>query len=141
MGVYKEILMIASKLNSFRIPTVVPEEENELVTHLSTEEFDNFKRQVSFQYLKKVRDPRTFAILAVNIDRHGISDYIGPNTFAEIAVAFAQSKSIYLLQGIPDAYSDELLSWRVIPLRGNLERLVNDYSEFCMVEHNQLSLL
>lgn len=140
MGAYVDILGISSKLNEFQLPTVVPEVEDEIVQRLSADAFDEFKRKVSFQYLKKIRDPRTFAVLAVNVDRHGIPDYIGPNTFAEIAVAFAQSKKVYLLQGMPDAYVDELSAWRTIPLNGNLERLVGDFKKQCMAEDSQLRL-
>lgn len=140
MGAYAEILAVSSQLNVFQVPTVVPEPEDEGVLRLSTEAYERFKRQISFLYLKKVRDPRTFAVLAINVDRHGIPDYIGPNTFAEIVVAFAQSKRIYLLQGIPDAYVDELSAWRVVPLYGNLERLVGDFRQFCATEDIQLRL-
>ncbi len=140
MGAYSDILAISSHLNKLQVPTVVPEIEDENVQRLSANTFEDFKRRVSFQYLKKIRDPRTFAVLAVNVDRHGIPDYIGPNTFAEIAVAFAQSKKIYLLQGMPDDYTDELSAWRTVPVHGNLERLVGDFKRLCMAEDSQLRL-
>jgi len=141
MGVYEKLLIIAERLNAVGIQTVVPEVEGHLIQQLSLFDFEAFKRRVSFAYLRKIRDPRTYCVLAINQDLHGISDYIGPNTFAEIAVAFAQSKKIYLYQGMPEAYVEELSAWRCVPLRGNVEQIVSDFRGDCMVEDAQLRLL
>lgn len=140
MGVYERIKECADKLNSLGIRTVIPEEEGETIQQLSLFDFEYFKRKVSFSYLKKIRHPMTYCVLAVNLDRHGILNYIGPNTFAEIAVAFAQSKKIYLLQSAPDAYSDELSAWRSINLYGSLERLIVDFKKDCMTEDPQFRM-
>lgn len=141
MGVYHKIIEIAQCLASYGINVIVPEAEEEAIRRLDLFEFEEFKRKVSFAYLKKIRDPRTFCIVAINLDRHGILNYIGPNTFAEIAVAFAQSKRVYLYQGMPDAYSDELSAWRSIVLNGNLDRVVTDFQLSCMEEDMQLRLI
>jgi hypothetical protein len=140
MGVYPAIVETSYTLNALAVPTLVPDRDDERVARMTIEQFENFKRSVSFLHLRRVRDPRTFGVLAVNIDRHGIKDYIGPNTFAEIAVAFAQSKRIYLLQGIPEIYTDELQAWRAIPLFGDIERLGDDFRQFCAMADSQLSL-
>lgn len=138
MGVYPDLLDCARLLDSEGIKTVVPELEDEVVQQLSLFEFEAFKRRVSFAYLRKIRDPRTYGVLAVNLDRHGILNYIGPNTFAEIAVAFAQSKKVYLLQGVPESYRDELSAWRAISLRGQIDRLIANFRDDCMVDDPQL---
>jgi hypothetical protein len=72
--------------------------------------------------------------------KYDISHYIGPNTFAEVAVAFAQSKKIYLLNGIPSVYEDELIAWRVIPLFGALHQLIDDFHKSYLRETSQLYL-
>lgn len=142
MGAYQHILDVAQQFATIGIDTVIPEAEEQAVQQLSLPEFEQFKRRVSFAYLKKIRDPRTFCVLAVNVDRHGILNYVGPNTFAEIAVAFAQTKKIYLLQGVPEAYVDELSAWRAVALRGDIAPLIADFWESCAVEeHPQLPLL
>ncbi|HJW03687.1 MAG TPA: hypothetical protein VJ548_10430 [Azospira sp.] len=138
MGVYSQLLDYARKLNSHGIQTIVPEPEDEATQQFSLFEFEDFKRRVSFAHLRKIRDPRTYGILAVNLDRHGILNYVGPNTFAEIAVAFAQSKKIYLLQNTPEAYSDELTAWRATPLFGQIDRLISDFRTDCMGDDPQL---
>ena len=138
MGVYQQIKECAEELGSFGIQTVMPIEESEVIQQLSLFDFEHFKRIASFSYLRKIRDPRTYCVLAVNVDRHGILNYVGPNTFAEIAVAFAQSKKIYLLQGAPDSYLDELSAWRAVSLKGQLDRLVSDFRADCMVDDPQM---
>ncbi|MDR6413247.1 UNVERIFIED_ORG: hypothetical protein ABIC62_006682 [Burkholderia sp. 1595] len=140
MSAYPELLDCASVLNAEGIATVVPEPEDEVVQQLSLFEFETFKRRVSFAHLRKIRDPRTYGVLAVNVDRHGILNYVGPNTFAEIAVAFAQSKKIFLLQNVPEAYHDELSAWRATSLLGRLDRLIATFREDCMVEDPQARL-
>jgi hypothetical protein len=47
------------------------------------------------------------AILVVNLEKNGIKNYIGGNTFAEIMLAFYLKKKIFLLNPIP---TDEKLS-------------------------------
>lgn len=141
MGVYGSILEVATSLASLQIPAVVPESEDDSVRQMPFDAFEEFKRRVSFAYLKKIRHPSTFAVLAVNLDRHGIPNYIGPNTFAEITVAFAQSKRIYLYQGMPEAYVDELSAWRAVLLNGSLQQLATDFWQSCMQEDKQLKLL
>lgn len=140
MSAYPEVLDCAIALNAEGIATVVPEPEDEGVQQLSLFEFESFKRRVSFAHLRKIRDPRTYGVLAVNVDRHGILNYIGPNTFAEIAVAFAQSKRIFLLQNLPEAYHDELSAWRATPLFSRLDRLIATFRQDCMVEDPQARL-
>ena len=80
MSVFDNMVKIAAEFNALGIRIIVPEAENEAVRQMSLSDFDQFKRRVSFAYLKKIRDPRTYCVLAMNLDRHGILNYIGPNT-------------------------------------------------------------
>ncbi len=138
MSFYGDMLKIQNLLRENGIPSIVPEAENQYTAALSIDDFADFKRRVSFQHLKRIRSPETVAVIAVNRDKHGIHDYIGPNTFAEIAVAFAQGKKIFLLQGIPNEYVDELQAWGVISLDGSLSDIFKYYKAVTKVR--QLSL-
>ena len=60
-------------------------------------------------------------VLIVNETKNGIDNYIGPNSFAEIAFGFYFCKRVYLLNDIYKPYEDELVGWKVIPLKGNLK--------------------
>lgn len=59
--------------------------------------------------------------MVVNATKNGIDNYIGPNSFAEIAFGFYFNKRVYLLNDIYEPYKDELEGWKVIPLKGNLD--------------------
>ena len=62
----------------------------------------------------------------VNEAKGGIKNYIGPNSFAEIAFGFYFHKQVYLLNDIYLPYQDELLGWDVIPLKGDLKKIKNN---------------
>lgn len=141
MSVYPCILEQQRALHDRGVRTIVPVPEDNIASRLGPEEFEAFKRQVGRQYLTKIRDVRTMAVLAVNCDRYNIADYIGPNTFAEIAVAFAQGKPIFLLQAIPEMYRDELQAWGAVPLQGRLDALVEAYYAYCKRAQGQAKQL
>ena len=81
------------------------------------------KADASKLHFDEITNEKTDMVLAVNITKNGIENYIGPNTFAEIAMAFYFNKKIYLLNDIYELYRDELEGWNVIPLKGNLDNL------------------
>ncbi len=83
------------------------------------------KEIASRAHFKRIEDPNNQIILIVNATKNGIENYIGPNSFAEIAFAFYFNKEIYLLNNYYEPYLDELSGWHVIPLKGNLEK-IND---------------
>jgi len=141
MSAYGDMQRIERELVSRGVRTVLPEADEHIREALSEEAFEQFKREVSFAHLRRIRNPATYAVLAVNVDRHGIADYIGPNTFAEIAVAFAQRKRIFLLQDAPAVYSDELSAWGAVCLNGAWHPLIQAFQDFCFEESRQLSLL
>ena len=72
-------------------------------------------------HFDEITNEKTDMVLAVNVTKNEIKNYIGPNTFAEIAMAFYFNKKIYLLNDIYEPYKDELEGWSVIPLKGNLD--------------------
>jgi len=71
------------------------------------------KREAAWRHMSHIRQDHTAAILVVNVDRPNVPHYIGPNSFAEIGVAFAARRQVFLLQGMPDSYAEELTAWGV----------------------------
>lgn len=140
MSFYDQMLRVHEALFKNMIPSVLPADDEEMALKLNTHQFENYKRRISFRYLKKIRDARTWCVLVINPKKHGIMDYIGPNTFAEIAVAFSNKKKIYLLYGIPNIYEDELKAWNAVSLDGTLDRLMGHYNDIYIYENRQLSL-
>jgi hypothetical protein len=140
MTFFGEMRRTAERLASDFVKSTVPVSEELLPATMSAEQYDAFKRDASFRHIRRIRDPRTFALLALNFDKHDIRDYIGPSTFAEIAVAAVSGKRIYLIGDYPEVYAEELATWGVIRLYGRLAPLIRDYSQECMKPSPQLRL-
>ena len=100
---------------------VLPDEDD--WDNIKPEEINEYKRLVSKKHFDSIANSDTSAILVVNNSKKGIDNYIGANTFAEIAIAFYFGKKIYLLNDIYESYSDELLAWGAISLNGNINIL------------------
>lgn len=81
------------------------------------------KAIASKAHFNRIIDPKNEIILIVNSTKNGIENYIGPNSFAEIAFAFFYSKKIYLFNDIYKPYEDELIGWNAIPLKGDINKL------------------
>lgn len=75
----------------------------------------------SRSHLDRICNPDTDIVLIVNATKNNIENYIGPNSFAEIAFGFYFGKKVYLLNDIYQPYEDELVGWKITPLNGNLE--------------------
>jgi hypothetical protein len=101
MTFYGEMLQLQDRLQKTLVRTVLPDAEDERMAALGPDEVERFKRRVSLAHMRRVRHRSTFGILAVNLDKRGVTDYIGPSTFAEIAMAAAFNKRVYLLGGYP----------------------------------------
>jgi hypothetical protein len=69
------------------------------------------------------------AVLVINLEKHGIPNYIGGATFSEIMLAQYWGKKIFFLNPIPDheriaVLRDELESTSPVVINGNLD-LIN----------------
>lgn len=62
------------------------------------------------------------AVLVLNIDKHGIKNYIGGNTFLEIGFAHVLNQKIFLYNEIPDIpyYKTEIVAMNPIVINGDL---------------------
>ena len=65
------------------------------------------------------------AILVVNIDKKGISNYIGGNSFLEMGFAHILNKPIFILNDIPEMiFTDEIKAMQPVVLKGDLAKVV-----------------
>ncbi|PIS41580.1 MAG: hypothetical protein COT25_02315 [Candidatus Kerfeldbacteria bacterium CG08_land_8_20_14_0_20_42_7] len=66
------------------------------------------------------------AVLALNLDRKGIKNYIGGNTFLELGFAHVLNKKIFLYYPIPDIhfYDTEIKAMRPVIINGDLTKIV-----------------
>lgn len=127
MTFYEKMLEVSEYLKYKGVPVVIPREENEEKNNLSQREFNEFKRKVSNQYLAKIRESSTYAILVLNQEKREIPNYIGANTLVEISMAFCWGRPIYLFNNFYTPLLDELVAWNAIELEGNLDILVENY--------------
>ncbi len=82
------------------------------------------KKVASRKHFERIIDSNNNIILIVNETKNNIKNYIGPNSFAEIAFAFFYNKTIYLLNDYYEPYLDELMEWNVAPLKGNIDNIL-----------------
>ncbi len=65
------------------------------------------------------------AVLICNPSKNGIENYVGGNTFIEMAFAHVLNKKIFMYNPIPDmSYKDEMEAMRPIILNRHLTRLI-----------------
>lgn len=81
------------------------------------------KEIASRAHFDRIASPKNDTIIIVNAPKNGIENYIGPNSFAEIAFAFYFRKDVYLLNDIYEPYQDELIGWKVKVLNNDLTKL------------------
>lgn len=65
------------------------------------------------------------AILVANIDKHGIANYIGGNTFLEMGFAHVLNQKIFILNPIPEMpyYKTEIVAMKPIIVDGDLTKV------------------
>ena len=81
------------------------------------------KEIASRAHLDRVINKNNPTILIVNDTKNGINNYIGANSFAEIAFAYYYHKKVYLYDDIYEPYKDELEGWGIIPLKKDLNKI------------------
>jgi hypothetical protein len=68
------------------------------------------------------------AVLALNLERKGIANYIGGNTLMEIGFAHVLGQKIFLYNDIPDIpfYKSELEAVRPVIIHGDLTKITDN---------------
>ncbi|MDO4283229.1 MAG: hypothetical protein Q4D02_06280 [Clostridia bacterium] len=82
------------------------------------------KKEASLLHFDEINKEDVDALLIVNESKNGIENYIGANGFAELAFGFYKGRKIYLLNDIYKPFEEELLAWEVIPLKGDINHIV-----------------
>jgi hypothetical protein len=123
MSALAVMVAVAEELAEAKVAAVVPPADDEALT-LSANAMLVRKRRASLAHIRRILDRSTIAILVVNIDKYGQRDYIGPNAFGEIAIAFAHGRRVFLYQGMPEQYEEELTAWGATCLHGDLREVI-----------------
>jgi hypothetical protein len=122
---YDAMIDFKNSLSNADTEIIIPSNDAEL----GDLDIKELKKKCSISHFKKVSEDTTTTILVVNLPKNGILNYIGANTFAEIAFAFFYQKKIFVLEDIYEVYKDELCSWDAISLNGNISLLSSHLNE------------
>lgn len=120
----KEMVVTSRHLNEQGHTTILPVGVEKHIDNESLKEEEDSNTKIKGDlirgYYKKIES--SDALLVLNYDKNNISNYIGGNTFIEMAFACVLKKPIYLLNPIPEiSYSDEIEAMEPIILNGRLE--------------------
>lgn len=131
ISVADEALRIQKELDGFGLEVEIPVGVKKYIannfTHATKEESAKDKKDNDLirGYYEKMKSYD--AVLIVNAEKNGIANYIGGNTFLEMAFAHVLNKSLYVLNPLPEcSYLDELRAMDPVILDGDLSRLKKD---------------
>jgi len=117
-----EMQECAEVLRGMGFVPIVPIEDD--WNNICETEINAYKAKVSRRHFDRIADVATWGILVVNKRKNNVDNYIGANSFAEIALAFYFGKRIFLLHDMYEPYVDELSAWGVEALGGDVLEII-----------------
>ena len=127
----KEMKEAKEKLDCLGHDALVPfsAEKNQNKEHwnkMKIKEWNKFlkiKGELMLGHFDKIKS--SDAILVLNYDKGGKKNYIGGNTFIEMAIALEHDKKIFLLNPTPkdSPYIEEIESMKPVVLNGDLNQI------------------
>ncbi|MFZ2126149.1 MAG: hypothetical protein WAV04_01420 [Candidatus Microsaccharimonas sp.] len=131
---YKEVIEFSYKLEDLGINVILPKtaarmrnehrENDEAKTDWSVAHVGyHGKALLIREHFEEIA--QSDAILVMNYEKHGKTNYIGPNVLMEMAVSFYLGKPIYVLNDQPEdsPLIDEILGLEPIFLKGDITKL------------------
>lgn len=85
---------------------------------------DKYENDAIKEFWKPMQDAD--ALIVVNLDKHGIKNYIGGNSFLEMGFAHVLNQKLYLMNPLPDMpyYGTEIIAMNPTVVNGDLTRVV-----------------
>jgi hypothetical protein len=128
MTASREMLEIGNKLTDFGHEVILPDFTKEYAALLSQDKMheESAKNKIEHDLIRGYFEEitKSDAILVCNLEKNGIKNYIGGNTFLEMGFAHVLRKKIYLLNPIPESsYHDELVAMEPVVLNNKLENI------------------
>lgn len=120
-----EVLALAKELEKQDFELLLP--NSVIERSIKKPDFDPVQSKIKTGNVNKHIDKvkASDAILVCNYTKNGIKNYIGANTFLEIAAAHYFGKPIYVLNHLPDQpyIHDEIYSFDIKVLNGDLGKI------------------
>ena len=135
IGFTPQIKEIADKLKTLGHETEIPITSQRILKgEFTLEEFLMKKAKDGDGFVRKIKEDvirryyqiinKADAVLVLNLDKNGIKDYIGGNTFLEMGFAHVLNKKIYLHHDIPSMlYTDEIKAMQPVIINGDLKKI------------------
>jgi len=132
-----EIKEISDELIKIGHKTEIPLTSQKIIKgELTMKEFKQEKKNNGDGSFRKIEDDlikryyriidESDAVLILNIDKNGIKNYIGGNTFLEMAFAHVLDKEIFLYNGIPQmSYTDEIIAMQPMIINQDLSKIAS----------------
>ena len=124
MQFFAEMKQLKRELEYLGFKVFIPSEEGTGTDYskLSRQEQANLKQGYIDNHIDKIK--KSDAILLANYTKNEIKDYIGANTFLEMAFAYILKKKIFILNSIPlQPNTVEIEGLKPITLNGNINHL------------------
>lgn len=126
MKFFAEIEQLKKELENLGFKVFAPSEEGTGTDYskLSKQKQADLKQSFFDKHIDKIKE--SDAVLIANYTKNDMRDYIGANSFLEMAFAYILKKPIFLLNNIPEQPNTvEIEGLKPIPLKGNLNSLIN----------------
>jgi hypothetical protein len=131
---YKQVIAVQAQLQALGYEVLIPATANKMrdsgdfeVSHYKTwfGNADNYHKKTTLMRGHFDEVVKADAVLVLNYEKHGASNYIGGNVLMEMALAFHSKIPIYLLNEIPEesSFLEEIIGLGAIPLYGDLSAL------------------
>ncbi len=84
---------------------------------------DKYQKDAIREFWKPMQDAD--ALVVVNLDKHGIKNYIGGNSFLEMGFAHVLNLKLFLMNPIPDMpyYGTEIIAMNPVVINGDLTKI------------------
>ena len=125
MKFFSEITQLKKELENLGFTVFTPNEEGSSTDYLklNKKEQADLKQGFIDAHIDKIT--KSDAILIANYTKGEMKDYIGANTFLEMAFAYILKKKIFLVNSIPEQQNTvEIEGLKSIPLNGDLNFLI-----------------
>jgi hypothetical protein len=131
---YKEVIEVKGRLEKQGYKVLVPKIAEQMaklndyeVSHYKTwfEDKDDYHKKTSLIRGHFNAVEKGDSILVLNLQKHGVDNYIGGNVLMEMALAFYLKKPIFIFNEIPEesTFLEEIIGMEPIVLHGKLDKI------------------
>lgn len=140
LNFYRQVVQVQNEIESLGYECIIPASV-ELMKKSSDFDVSHYKTWFSEKndYPKKKalmlghfdEIKKSNAILVLNYDKNGKSNYIGGNVLIEMGIALFLRKPIFILNGMPNEspFLEEILGMSPIALNGKISQLPIEYEK------------